>query len=90
MCALKSALKTNGIIQATDHTSATYVKVSPSLFYKPLPKISPLVYIASPIVKFASAIVATEPKPLKEDLQYMVTKSIYSKYISTIRNYINY
>ncbi|XP_032685042.1 cuticle protein 19 [Odontomachus brunneus] len=54
----------------------TYVKVSAPLLYKPLPRTSSLVYIAPPIVKSASAIVATEPKTMEKDAQYMA----YPKY----------
>lgn len=50
----------------------TYVKVSSPLLYKPLPRTSSLVYVAPPIVKSASAIVATEPKTLEKDVRYMV------------------
>ncbi|XP_071636430.1 uncharacterized protein [Temnothorax longispinosus] len=54
----------------------TYVKVSAPLLYKPLPRTSSLVYVAPPIVKSASAIVATEPKTLEKDARYMA----YPKY----------
>jgi hypothetical protein len=54
----------------------TYVKVSAPLLYKPLPRMSSLVYIAPPIVKSASAIVATEPKTMEKDAEYMA----YPKY----------
>lgn len=65
----------------------TYVKVSAPLLYKPLPRTSSLVYIAPPIVKSASAIVATEPKTATEkDTQYMVK----NKTVVTILNRIKF
>ncbi|XP_014484827.1 PREDICTED: cuticle protein 19 [Dinoponera quadriceps] len=54
----------------------SYVKVSAPLLYKPLPRTSSLIYIAPPVVKSASAIVATEPKTMEKDTQYMA----YPKY----------
>ncbi|XP_077260017.1 uncharacterized protein LOC143896219 isoform X2 [Temnothorax americanus] len=54
----------------------SYVKVSAPLLYEPLPRTSSLVYVAPPIVKSASAIVATEPKTLKKDARYVA----YPKY----------
>ncbi|XP_011869525.1 PREDICTED: cuticle protein 8-like [Vollenhovia emeryi] len=57
-------------------TTPTYVKVSAPLLYKPLPRTSSLVYVAPPIVKSASAVVATEPKTLEKDVRYMA----YPKY----------
>ncbi|KAL0118010.1 hypothetical protein PUN28_009000 [Cardiocondyla obscurior] len=48
----------------------TYVKVSSPLLYKPLPRMSSLIYVASPIVKSASAVVATEPKIQEKDIRY--------------------
>ncbi|XP_011633518.1 cuticle protein 19-like, partial [Pogonomyrmex barbatus] len=55
----------------SDVSLLTYVKVSAPLFYKSLPRTSSLIYIAPPIVKSASAIVATEPKILEKDVRYM-------------------
>lgn len=74
-CALKfSSIKSNDASGPGSHhlSSPTYVKVSAPLLYKPLPRTSSLVYIAPPIVKSASAIVATEPKSLEKDVQNMV------------------
>lgn len=74
-CALKFAsMKTNEAYEPGSHrlSSPTYVKVSAPLLYKPLPRTSSLVYIAPPIVKSASAVVATEPKSLEKDAQNMV------------------
>lgn len=53
-------------------SDATYVRVSAPLLYKPLPRTSSLVYVAPPIVKSASAVVATEPKALGKDVRYVV------------------
>ena len=44
----------------------TYVKVSTPISYRPLPKTSSLVYIAPPIFKTASAVIATDTKSEKE------------------------
>lgn len=59
-CALKS------IGSKAEPALPTYVKVSTPISYRPLPKTSSLVYIAPPIFKTASAVVATEPKSEKE------------------------
>ncbi|GAB1859025.1 Cuticle protein 19 [Camponotus japonicus] len=78
-CALKFAsMKSDDASGSGSHhlASPTYVKVSAPLLYKPLPRTSSLVYIAPPIVKSASAIVATEPKSLEKDVQNMA----YPKY----------
>lgn len=50
----------------------TYVKVSSPISYRLLPKTSSLVYVAPPIIKTASAVVATDTKNEKE-AEYMVT-----------------
>ncbi|KAK1123829.1 hypothetical protein K0M31_008519 [Melipona bicolor] len=44
----------------------TYVKVSTPISYRPLPKTSSLVYIAPPIFKTASAVIAMDTKNEKE------------------------
>ncbi|XP_043524855.1 cuticle protein 19-like isoform X2 [Frieseomelitta varia] len=44
----------------------TYVKVSTPISYRPLPKTSSLVYIAPPIFKTASAVIATDTKNERE------------------------
>ncbi|XP_072760568.1 cuticle protein 8 isoform X2 [Anoplolepis gracilipes] len=76
-CALKFASMKSKVSGPESHIpSPTYVKVSAPLLYKPLPRTSSLVYIAPPIVKSASAIVATEPKSLEKDIQNMA----YPKY----------
>ncbi|KAL2722999.1 larval cuticle protein A1A-like isoform X1 [Vespula maculifrons] len=51
--------------------SPTYVKVSSPISYKPLPRTSSLVYVAPPIVKSASAVVATDRKSVEKDVDYM-------------------
>lgn len=75
-CTLNPASrKTDSESESEDHPSPpspTYVKVSAPLLYKPLPRTSTLVYIAPPIVKSASAFVATKPKLVEKDVQYMV------------------
>lgn len=72
-CVLKFAsMKSDASGPESNIPSPTYVKVSAPLLYKPLPRTSSLVYIAPPIVKSASAIVATEPKLLEKDIQNMV------------------
>jgi len=53
----------------------TYVRVTAPLLYKPLSKMSSLIYVAPLIVKSASAIVAMEPKMLEKDARYMVNKT---------------
>ncbi|XP_012219285.2 cuticle protein 21-like isoform X1 [Linepithema humile] len=71
--------KTNSESEPEDYVSPpppAYVKVSAPLLYKPLPRTSTLVYIAPPIVKSASAVVATKPKLVEKDVQYMA----YPKY----------
>ncbi|XP_029166809.1 larval cuticle protein A1A-like [Nylanderia fulva] len=79
-CALKfasSPMQISGASGSTSHLSSpTYVKVSAPLLYKPLPRTSSLVYVAPPIVKSASAVVATEPKLENEDIQH----TAYPKY----------
>ena len=55
-CALKS------IGSKVEPALPTYVKVTAPIAYRPLPKTSSLVYIAPPIFKTASAVVATETK----------------------------
>ncbi|XP_071578032.1 uncharacterized protein [Temnothorax nylanderi] len=87
-CALKAASRAAEIINQPGRPGRpgptsdvrqrlpTYVKVSAPLLYKPLPRTSSLVYVAPPIVKSASAIVATEPKTLEKDARYMA----YPKY----------
>ncbi|CAL7941947.1 unnamed protein product [Xylocopa violacea] len=59
-CALKS------IGSNVEPAPPTYVKVSTPISYRPLPKTSSLVYIAPPIIKTASAVVASETKRGKE------------------------
>ncbi|XP_015433760.1 PREDICTED: cuticle protein 19-like [Dufourea novaeangliae] len=44
----------------------TYVKVATPISYRPLPRTSSLVYIAPPIFKTASAVVATDTKNEKD------------------------
>lgn len=76
-CVLKfTSMKSDASGPESNVPSPTYVKVSAPLLYKPLPRTSSLVYIAPPIVKSASAIVATEPKSLEKDIQNMA----YPKY----------
>lgn len=82
-CALKimSMKSDDSETRLAGHVPApTYVKVSAPLLYKPLPRTSSLVYIAPPIVKSASAIVATEPKTMEKDAQYMVNNIFRSLY----------
>ncbi|XP_016909907.1 cuticle protein 19-like isoform X2 [Apis cerana] len=63
-CALKS------IEGKVEPVFPTYVKVSSPISYRLLPKTSSLVYIAPPIIKTASAVVATDTKNEKE-AEYM-------------------
>ncbi|KOC69203.1 Cuticle protein 19, partial [Habropoda laboriosa] len=59
-CALKS------IESKVEPVLPTYVKVSTPISYRLLPKTSSLVYIAPPIFKTASAVVATDTKNEKD------------------------
>ncbi|KAK2585691.1 hypothetical protein KPH14_010305 [Odynerus spinipes] len=76
-CGFKSAATTkrgsNGPARAPP---PTYVKVSSPSSYKPLRRTSSLVYVAPPIVKSASAVVATERKSSEKDVDFMA----YPKY----------
>lgn len=63
-CALKS------IGGKVEPVFPTYVKVSSPISYRLLPKTSSLVYVAPPIIKTASAVVATDMKNEKE-AEYM-------------------
>ncbi|XP_017882360.1 cuticle protein 19-like isoform X2 [Ceratina calcarata] len=60
-CALKSIEK---------QVAPTYVRVSAPISYRPLPKASSLVYVAPPIFKTASAVVATDSRTEKEYTAY--------------------
>lgn len=82
-CALKSSNADEKIsgeepgptIPVSEARLPTYVQVSAPLLYKPLPRTSSLVYVAPPIVKSASAVVATEPKALGKDVRYVVNNN---------------
>lgn len=92
-CALKimSMKSDDSEARLSGHIPApTYVKVSAPLLYKPLPRMSSLVYIAPPIVKSASAIVATEPKTMEKDTQYMVKKIFFGAYKTLSQFYISH
>lgn len=76
-CAFKSAATTKRGSNGSPRTPPpTYVKVSSPISYKPLRRTSSLVYVAPPIVKSASAVVATERKAGEKEVDYMA----YPKY----------
>ncbi|XP_015181509.1 PREDICTED: larval cuticle protein A1A-like isoform X1 [Polistes dominula] len=71
-CAFKSGMTVKRGSHASSRAhSPTYVKVSSPISYKPLPRTSSLVYVAPPIVKSASAVVATDRKSAEKDVDYM-------------------
>ncbi|KAG7189080.1 hypothetical protein KM043_008659 [Ampulex compressa] len=75
-CALKSAAPKSEARRPHRAQLPTYVKVSAPISYKPLPRRSSLVYIAPPILKSASAIVATDRESDDKEPDYMA----YPKY----------